>query len=135
MLAQLPTAQIGVRVRYKTWRSRKDTSLHVLCVEGSQAFESLPVAIRNLGPWTGGPEGEVDRLRLPYRALLGEQGFAIIYQHVSKLDLETTSLRAPTANIECPMCKGSGHLPMHGGLRQKDCPRCGGKGWIKPPAR
>ena len=103
----------------------------MLCAEGSEAFESLPVAIRNLGPWTGGPEGEVDKLRLPYRAMLGEQGFAIVYPHVSKLDLETTSLRAPTANIECPICKGDGHVPMHGGLRQKDCPRCGGKGWIR----
>src|SRR5215831_18141289 len=60
---------IGVRVRYKTWRSRKDTHLHVLFAEGSEAFESLPVAVRNLGPWTGGPEGDVDRLRLPYRIL------------------------------------------------------------------
>src|SRR5215471_10067242 len=50
---------IGVRVRYKTWRSRKDTHLHLLCAEGSEAFESLPVAICNLGPWQGGPEGEV----------------------------------------------------------------------------
>jgi len=46
-------------MRYKTWRSRNDTHLHVLCVEGSEAFESLPVAIRNLGPWTGGPDGDV----------------------------------------------------------------------------
>ena len=82
-------------MRFKTWRSRKDTHLHVLCAEGSEAFESLPVAIRNLGPWTGGPEGEVDRLRLPYRVMLGEQGFAIIYAHVSELQLEAASMRAP----------------------------------------
>jgi len=36
------------------------------------AFESLPVVNRNLGPWTGGPEGDIDRLRLPYRVMLGE---------------------------------------------------------------
>jgi len=123
-------------VRFKTWRSRKDTHLHVFCAEGSEAFEVLPVAIRNLGPWTDGPEGDVDRLRLPYRVLLNEQGFAIIYAHVSQLQLESASLRAPTANIECPMCKDDGHVPMHGGLRQKDCRRCGGKGWIQAtPAR
>jgi uncharacterized membrane protein YfcA len=35
------------------------------------------------------------------------------------------------ANTECPMCKGSGQVPQHGGLRQKSCPRCAGRGWIK----
>jgi hypothetical protein len=29
--------------------------------EGAEAFEALPVAIRYLGPWTGGPGGEVER--------------------------------------------------------------------------
>jgi len=33
-------------------------------------------AIRHLGPWTGGAEGGVQRLRLPYRSMLTEQGFA-----------------------------------------------------------
>jgi hypothetical protein len=122
---------LRVLVRYKVWRSRKDNSLHLLCAEGSEAFETLPVAIRNLGRWTGGPEGEVDPLRLPHRVMFNEQGFAIIYAHVSKLELETTGMRAPAANTECPMCKGSGHVPMHSGLRQKDCPRCGGRGWIR----
>jgi hypothetical protein len=42
------------------------------------AFELLPTAIRNLGPWTGSKEGEVDRLRLPYRSMLTEQGFTIV---------------------------------------------------------
>jgi len=72
-------------MRYKTWRSRNDTHLHVLCGEGSEAFESLPVAIRNLGPWTGGPDGDVDWLRLPYRILLNEQRFVVIHAHVSEL--------------------------------------------------
>jgi hypothetical protein len=26
---------------------------------GAEAFEALPVAIRNFGPWTGGAEGEI----------------------------------------------------------------------------
>ena len=46
--------------------------MHLLSAEGAEAFEVLPVAIRNLGPWTGGAEGEVDRLRLPYRVMLGD---------------------------------------------------------------
>jgi hypothetical protein len=121
-------------MRFKVWRSNKDKSLHLLCADGSEAFEALPVAVRNLGPWTGGGEGEVDRLRLSYRVMLGEQGFAIIYAHVSQLQLEASSMRAAD-NTACPMCKGSGHMPMHGGLRQKDCPRCGGKGWIRAATR
>jgi len=75
-------------VRYKVWRSNKDKELHLLCAEGVDAFEALPTAIRNLGPWTGSKEGEVDRLRLPFRAMLTEQGFTIVYAHISKLNLE-----------------------------------------------
>ena len=124
-------------MRYKSWRSRKDTHLHLLCAEGSEAFESLPVAIRNLGPWTGGPEGEIAKLRLPYRILLNEQKFLVIHVHVSQLELEgTRAQELHPANSECPECKGKGEVPQHGGLRQKTCPRCNGRGRIKgPPGR
>src|SRR6516162_4238659 len=27
--------------------------------------------------------------------------------------------------------QGKGEVPQHGGLRQKTCPRCNGKGWIR----
>ena len=50
--------------------------------------------------------------------------------HVSKLQLETRELRTITENLNCPDCVGSGSVPMHGGLRQKECPRCRGRGWI-----
>jgi hypothetical protein len=30
----------------------------------------------------------VDRLRLPYRSMLTEQGFTIVYAHISKLNVE-----------------------------------------------
>jgi len=59
-------------VRYKVWRSNKDKSLHLLCREGAESFEALPSVVRNMGPWSGGHDGEVDRLRLSYRSLLGE---------------------------------------------------------------
>jgi len=59
-------------MRYKVWRSNKDKELHLLCAEGAEAFEALPAAIRDLGPWTGSKEGDVERLRLPYRVLLNE---------------------------------------------------------------
>ena len=78
-------------MRYKVWRSNKDKELHLLCAEGVDAFEALPTAIRNLGPWTGSKEGEVDRLRLPYRSMLTEQGFTIVYAH--KLNLEAPRAR------------------------------------------
>jgi hypothetical protein len=38
--------------------------LHLLCGEGSEAFNTLPAAIRHLGPWSGGAEGDINRLRL-----------------------------------------------------------------------
>jgi len=56
-VAVVRSSPLRVLVRYKVRRSRKDTHLHLLCAEGSEVFETLPVAIRNLGPWTGGPEG------------------------------------------------------------------------------
>jgi len=94
---------------------------------------SSACGIRNLGPWTGGPEGDVDRLRLPYRILLNEQKFVVIHANISQLQLEAvTSVHAlHPANTDCPECNGKGEVPQHGGLRQKTCPRCGGKGWIK----
>ena len=95
-------------MRYKVWHSNKDKELHLLCAEGADAFEAFPTAIRNLGPWTGSKEGEADRLRLPYRSILAEHGFTIVYAHISKLNLEAPSgppvLRG---QAECPDCKGS----------------------------
>jgi hypothetical protein len=80
-------------MRYKAWRSRSDAELHVICGEGD-AFEALPVHIRNLGPWTGSKEGETKDLRLPYRLLIAEQGFVVIHAHVSQLNLDKPSAGA-----------------------------------------
>jgi len=108
--------------------------LHLLCAGGVDAFEALPIAIRNLGPWTGSKEGEVDRLRLPYRAMLTEQGFTIVYANISKLSLEApTGPPVLRGQAECPGCKCSGEVEQHGGLRKKTCWRCAGRGWIKAP--
>jgi hypothetical protein len=95
----------------------------------------LPVAIRNLGPWTGSKEGEVGHLRLALRSPLIDQGFVIVHAHVSKLNLEKPigshhGLLHP-ANVECADCKGTGQVDHHGGLRQKSCWRCAGRGWIR----
>jgi len=40
-------------MRYKVWRSNKDKSLHLLCGEGSGAFNALSVAF---GIWASGRE-------------------------------------------------------------------------------
>jgi hypothetical protein len=121
-------------VRYKAWRSNKDKQLHLISAEGAEAFEAPPVSIRNLGPWTGSKEGDVDRLRLPLRILLNEQGFAVLHCQVSKLALENATAHAlHPANTECPDCKGTGQVDQHGGLRQKSCWRCAGRGWVRAP--
>jgi DnaJ-class molecular chaperone len=75
----------------------------------------------------------LNRLRLPYRLMLIEQGFTIIYAHVSRLSLENTGTHALPAQTECSVCKGTGEVEQHGGLRKKTCPRCAGRGWIKAP--
>jgi hypothetical protein len=119
-------------VRYKVWRSNKDEELHLLCAEGGEALEAVPTTIRNLGPWTESKEGEVDRLRLPYRSMLTEQGFTIVYAHISKLNLEApTGPQMLRGQAECPDCKGSGEVDQHGRLRKETCWRCAGRGWIK----
>jgi hypothetical protein len=121
-------------VRYKVWRSNKDKELHLLCGEGAGAFNALPTCIRQLGPWTGSKEGDIDQLRLPLRVLMAEQGFIVLHCHVSRLQLEAPKAASlHLANVDCPQCQGSGNVPMHGGLRQKSCPRCGARGWIKAP--
>jgi len=48
------------------------------------------------------------------------------YEHASKLQLETVVGMHP-ANTDCPTCQKKGRVPMHGGLRDKECPRCGGR--------
>ena len=119
--------------RFKCWRSVRDKFLHVLCGEGSEAFEALPASIRGLGPWQGSKEGEIADLRLPLRLLLAEQAFVIVHEHVSKLDLEARrAIQSAVDNRSCPDCNGTGNVAQHGGLRQKNCRRCGGRGWLPP---
>ena len=125
MQAELPTVQIGVCVRYKVWRSNKDKRLHLLCAEAAEAFEALPAAVvRGMGPWTGGPEGAIDRLRLPFRVMLNQQGFAVMQPQLDPRAVYTARSKE---------MRNAGHVPQHGGLRQMTCPRCNGRGWIMTP--
>lgn len=73
-------------MRYKAWRSSKDDTIHLICREGE--FDRLPDQIRNLGPWVGLNEGEIDRLKLLYRMALAEQGFAVVHQSVTDFSPE-----------------------------------------------
>src|SRR5690349_9688373 len=57
--------------QYKCWRSVRDKHIHLLCHEGSAAFDSLPPPVQELDPWQGSKEGAIADLRLPYRLLLG----------------------------------------------------------------
>ena len=60
----------------------------------------------------------MDRLRLPYRSMLAELGFTIVYAHISKLNLETpTGPPVLGGQAECPDCKGSGEVDQHSGLQ------------------
>ena len=109
--------------------------LHLLRVaNGTNSSEiedtSAIQIIRQPGRQTHNPA--LERLRLPYRVLLSEQGFVLLYCHVSQLQLEVANASAlHTANTECPQCKATGRVLMHHGLRDKECPRCGGRGWVR----
>jgi hypothetical protein len=52
------------------------------------AFDALPDRIRQLGPWVGSREGDLANLRPHYRAMMEEQGFAIIYSKPSEFTPE-----------------------------------------------
>ena len=79
----------------------------------------------------GSKEGAIADLRLPYRLLLTEQQFVVLHRHVSQLGLEAREMRpAVDSNKPCPDCNGTGKVAQHGGLRQKTCWRCHGRGWL-----
>lgn len=67
-------------MRYQLSRSGTDRSIHVICREGE--YYTLPHAILHLGPWQGGGEGDIERLKPAYRALLSEQGFVLVCRHL-----------------------------------------------------
>src|SRR5215471_7446690 len=121
MPVELPTVQIGAGVRYKVWRSQQGQAFAPPLCGRCGSLRSLPAAVRGMGPWTGGPEGAIDRLRLPFRVMINQQGFTVVYAHVAQLELEMTpgALHGvPPANAESPQCHGDG-LPQLSLLRQK----------------
>ena len=64
-------AALQKRHASQVWRSKKEKELHLLSRQGAEAFESLPRSeISAHGPDL--KEGEVDRLGLPLRIILGE---------------------------------------------------------------
>jgi hypothetical protein len=73
-------------MRYKAWRSHKDHETHLICRDGE--FDQLPHQIRQLGPWIGSKEGEIERLKPHYRAMLAGQGFAVVHKHPTEFSPE-----------------------------------------------
>ena len=69
--------------------------------------------------------------------MLAEQAFVVIYAPVAQLQLESVpgAHTLPPANTECPECKSKGRVPMHHGVRDKECPRCGGRGSVNSLGR
>ena len=73
---------------YKVWRATTEPSLHVLVLAGIEHFDGLPDRVRRMGPWQGAQEGDLDALRPHYRALLAEQGFAVLDWRLDLVQLE-----------------------------------------------
>jgi hypothetical protein len=67
-------------MRYEV--SHKDRSIHVICRAGE--FYELPHEILHLSAG----EGEINRLKPAYRALLGEQSFVVVYRHLLEFSPE-----------------------------------------------
>lgn len=76
-------------MRYGTARSHNHQKLHVLYLDDD--FGRVPQCIRSLGPWQGHSGGNFERLKLQYRLMLTEQGFAVAYGSVRTLRLEIVS--------------------------------------------
>ena len=86
-------------MNYKIIRSVSDKHLHIIFEEGpapidaqvpgSDPFQRVPQQLRALGPWQGLSKGEVEDLKPHYRLLLAEQGFTVIYSHMSYFSPES----------------------------------------------
>ena len=64
-------------MRYQTFRSISDLHVFVLCYDGS-FYESVPDAMRRLGPWQGNRRGAVEALKPVYRLALARDGYALV---------------------------------------------------------
>jgi hypothetical protein len=118
--------------RYKCWCSRSDPELHLVCAEGKEAFEQLPVHIRNLGPWAGGKEGAITDLRLPYRLLIAEQQFVVLHRHVSQLDLEARTCDRWWKTDRALTVMAPAISISMAGFGRRPAGRCQGRGWLPP---
>ena len=62
--------------QYLALRSVSNNHVHLICRDGE--FDSLPDEVRKQGPWQVLMRGEVDRLKLTYRAALARQGYVLV---------------------------------------------------------
>ncbi len=77
---------------YKIFRATTEPNLHILCIGGIVGFDKLPERIRKMGPWQGGGEGHIDRMRPHYRALLAEQGFVVLFARQDLVKVERSEV-------------------------------------------
>lgn len=68
-------------MRYDIVRSVHDKSVHLIFREGT--FDTLPTRIKSMGPWQGLTGGAMKELKLHYRLQVAEQGFVVLYQHLT----------------------------------------------------
>ena len=81
-------------MRYNIIRSVSDKHLHLIFEDvhpqanGTDPFERVPQQLRALGPWQGLSTGTIQNLKPHYRLILAEQGFTLIYSHMSSFSPE-----------------------------------------------
>jgi len=109
-----------IEIERRMGRGSEVTAVIERLLEFGRQFDDIPCADCGLTYERHRPGGQCAEFRDP----------------TAKLQFESADLRAfQTANAECLPCKGSGRVPMHHGFRDKECPRCGGRGWVKATGR
>jgi hypothetical protein len=63
--------------RYQTLRSVSDHHVFVVCHDG-RFYDTVPEEVRKQGPWQGMQRGDVEKLKLEYRAALARDGYALV---------------------------------------------------------
>ncbi len=64
-------------MRYQTLRSVSDNHVFVVCHDGD-FYEDVPEEVRKQGPWQGGRQGEIERLKPEYRLALARDSYVLV---------------------------------------------------------
>jgi hypothetical protein len=77
-------------MQYQTLRSVSDDHVHLIC-GADEAFADLPDHVRHQGPWQVMSRGDVEKLKLEYRAALARDGYALVRCELAAFELEALS--------------------------------------------